>query len=56
MPLLDALDALDAAFRAADAHEDEGDGMAPGLGIAEYAQLGADRIGEHRPVPVMKLR
>ena len=28
--------------------EDEDDGMAPGLGIAEHAQLGADRIGEHR--------
>lgn len=46
---LPLLDALVAALRAVDADEDEDDGMAPGLGIAEHAQLGADRIGEHRP-------
>jgi hypothetical protein len=42
-------DALAAASRAADADEDEDHGTALGLGVAEHAQLGADRIGEHRP-------
>lgn len=53
------LDTLVAAFRAADADEDEDDDViAAGLGIAERAQLGADRIGEHRPgdeAPLVKV-
>ena len=52
------LDALVAAFRAADANEDEDDGTALGLGVAEHAQLGSDRIGEHRPgdeAPLVKV-
>jgi hypothetical protein len=42
------LDALVAAFRAADADQSEADGIALCQGVAEHAQLGADRIGEHR--------
>jgi hypothetical protein len=49
---LPLLDAPIAAFRAADADEDEDedDGTALGLAVAEHAQHGADRIGEHRPL------
>ena len=46
---LPRLDALVAALRAACADVDEYDGTALGLGAVEHAQLGADRIGEHRP-------
>jgi hypothetical protein len=35
-------------FRAADANEVEEDGIALGLGVAEHAHLGTDRIGELR--------
>ena len=51
---LPLLGALVAAFRAADANEDEDDGMALGLGVAEHAQLGARP--DRNTVTVMKLR